>query len=154
MLAGAAALITLGVACGSTAAAPPAPAAAVQKAAATNSPVVYPSKVTILAGEFKYSPNQIDLKAGQAVTLTIVNQGQADHDIKTEMPISGLSYTKADNDEDEQADNASKNVFDVDFNVGTTAVVTFTPTTPGSYVFHCDEPGHTEAGMTGTFVIH
>jgi uncharacterized cupredoxin-like copper-binding protein len=110
--------------------------------------------VTILAGEFKYSPNQIDLKAGQAVTLTIVNQGQADHDIKTEMPISGLSYTKADNDEDEQADNASKNVFDVDFNVGTTAVVTFTPTTPGSYVFHCDEPGHTEAGMTGTFVIH
>jgi uncharacterized cupredoxin-like copper-binding protein len=155
MLAGAAALVTLGVACGSAQATTQSnQGQPSQQAAATPAAAAYPSKITVLANEYLYAPNHIDLKAGQPVTLTIVNGGKVDHDMKSEIPLTGLSYTKSDNEPGEQADNAAKNVYDVDFNVGTTAVITFTPTTAGSFPFRCDQPGHTEAGMTGVFVVH
>ena len=50
--------------------------------------------------------------------------------------------------------------FDIDaFNVhvpmptGSPALALFTPTTPGTYTFYCQIPGHTEAGMQGTLVV-
>lgn len=141
-------LATLGVACGGSAQTP------AQKVVATPTPVVVPAGITVLANEYLYAPNHIDLKVGQPVTLTIVNGGKTDHDMKSEIPLTGLSYAKADNNPDEEKENSAKNVFDVDFNVGTTAVISFTPTTPGAFGFKCDQPGHTEAGMTGTFVVH
>jgi len=144
-------LMLLGVACGSTTATTPAQPVSAQKAPAVPH---YPSAVTVRASEFAFSPTSIDLKAGQAVTLTIVNTGRVDHDMKSALPIGGLKYTAADNDLSEQADNSAKNVFDVDFGTGHTATVTFTPTTAGTFQFYCDESGHKAAGMVGTFVIH
>ncbi len=112
-----------------------------------------PTQVTVQASEYAYAPNAIQLVAGQPVQLTIVNTGQADHDIKSDMPISNLVYVKADNDAAEQADNAAQGTFDVDFDQGDTSTVTFVPTTPGTYAFKCDEPNHAEQGMTGTFTV-
>ena len=147
-----AAITLLAAACGSTAAVGtagrPAPAAQAQK------PATYPTHVTVTASEFAYSPRTIDLKVGVPVTLTIVNAGRVDHDIKSGIPLSSLVYTKADNDADEETDNSAHNVFDVDFGTGHTSVITFTPTTAGTFAFYCDEPGHKDAGMTGNFVIH
>jgi len=138
------------VACGSTASSPPGPA----KQAAPPRQAQLTSAVRVLADEFMFMPSSIQLTAGHPVTVTFVNNGKVDHDMKSDIPISGLKYTKADNDPDEQAENAGKNVFDVDFNAGDTSVVTFTPTTAGTYSFWCDEPGHKAAGMTGEFVVH
>lgn len=110
-------------------------------------------QVTMTATEFKYSPNTINLMVGQPVELTIVNAGQVDHDIKSDIPIRDLKYIKADNDASEQQDNAAQGVLDVDFNKGDTSQVTFVPTQAGTYQFSCDQPGHEEGGMVGRFVV-
>ena len=112
-----------------------------------------PQQVHLTAKEFSYTPNTVDLTVGQPVQLTIVNAGTVDHDIKSDIPIANLTYQRADNDPSEQSDNAAKGVFDVDFAPGHTSQVTFTPTKAGTYAFACDEPGHTQAGMKGTFVV-
>lgn len=36
---------------------------------------------------------------------------------------------------------------------GMSALVTFTPTEPGTYEFYCAVPGHREAGMVGTVIV-
>ena len=118
--------------------------------------VVAPTNLTHLsvsAMDFAYSPSRIQLTAGQRYDLTIVNQSGDDHDMKTSMPIANLKYVQANNDADEQQENTADSTFDVDFDAHATSEVIFTPTTPGTYEFHCDEPGHTEAGMSGTFVV-
>jgi LPXTG-motif cell wall-anchored protein len=112
-----------------------------------------PDQITVKAGEFFFSPNTITLTVGQPVQLTIVNEGKVDHDLKSDIPIASLTYQKADNPADEQKENAEQGILDVDYAAGTTAQVTFTPTKAGTYAFNCDVPGHTEAGMTGTFIV-
>ncbi len=112
-----------------------------------------PQQVSLTAKEFAYTPNTVNLTVGQPVQLTITNAGTVDHDIKSSIPIANLAYQQADNDKDEQAENSANGVFDVDFNAGHSSQITFTPTKAGTYDFACDEPGHTEAGMKGTFVV-
>lgn len=110
-------------------------------------------QVTLHGKEFSFSPNLVQLKVGQPVQLTLMNDGTLDHDIKSDIPVSNLAYQTADNDAAEQADNAAGGVFDVDYNRGHTAQITFVPTKAGTYQFYCDVAGHKEAGMIGTFVV-
>jgi uncharacterized cupredoxin-like copper-binding protein len=117
------------------------------------SPAAAQSAVTITAREFSFTPSSIHLKIGVPATLTIVNSGAVAHDLKSDIAIGNLVYAKADNPADEQKDNVAHNVLDIDFDPGSTAKVTFTPTKAGTFAFHCDIPGHTEAGMTGAFVV-
>ncbi len=109
--------------------------------------------ITLTGSEFMIMPSTITLTVGQPVQLTLVNGGAVDHDLKSEMPIADLTYQNADNPADEQADNSANGVLDVDYNVGTTAQVTFTPTQEGTFPFQCDVPGHAQLGMTGTFIV-
>ena len=109
--------------------------------------------ITIKGTEFALTPNTVTLTVGRPVHLTLINGGTVDHDIKSALPIAGLTYQNADNPADEQADNSANGVLDVDYNVGTTAQVTFTPTQAGSFPFGCDVPGHAQLGMTGTFIV-
>ena len=112
-----------------------------------------PQQATLIGSEFSFSPNTINLQVGQRVDLTIKNAGALDHDLKSKIPISGLTYLEADNPKNEQADNSAQGVFDVDYNTGQVAQVSFVPSQPGVYQFYCDLPGHKEAGMVGTFVV-
>lgn len=112
-----------------------------------------PQAVKLTADEFAFTPNTVTLTAGQPVQLTIVNTGKVAHDLKSSLPIANLTYQHANNPVDEQAANIKGGVLDVDFDPGTTAQVTFTPTKAGTYTFKCDVPGHAQLGMTGTFVV-
>ncbi len=112
-----------------------------------------PQQVTLNAADLSFTPTSVQFMVGQPVQLTITNLGQLDHDIKSDIPISQLTYVQADNDVQEQQDNAAQGVFDIDFNKGDTAQVNFVPTTAGTYNFVCDQPGHADAGMKGSFVV-
>lgn len=103
-----------------------------------------PQEISIKADEFSFKPNKILLKLQKPVSLTIINKGKIAHDLKTGMPIKDLEYQQADN---------KNGTFDVDFEVGHTAKLTFTPIQTGDFPFFCDIKGHQESGMVGTFTV-
>ena len=110
-------------------------------------------QITLQGGEFSLTPSAVQMTVGMPVQLTIVNVGKLDHDMKSTLPLSGLTYVQADNPPDEQQANADSGALDVDYNKGDTSTVTFTPTQAGTYDFWCDVPGHREAGMAGAFTV-
>lgn len=86
--------------------------------------------VTINATEFKYDPNTITASAGQKVNVTLVNKGAVKHTfVLTEANVT------------------------ITADVGQTATGSFTAPAAGTYTFWCDQPGHKDAGMTGTLTV-
>jgi nitrosocyanin len=84
---------------------------------------------TIEAQDFKFVPNTLTAKSGEAVTVTIKNTGQAEHNFS----IESLKVNK-------------------DIEKGESATVTFTPTQAGSIEFFC-EYHKASKGMTGTLTV-
>lgn len=84
----------------------------------------------VVAGDFFFEPRRITVRAGEAVNLTLDNQGRLFHTLTVE---------------------------DVDFELraspGETISGAFEVGEPGEYTFICDVPGHLEAGMRGTIVV-
>lgn len=87
--------------------------------------------VTITGTEFAYSPTTINAKPGQKVNITLKNNGTVEHTL--DIKDVGVK---------------------LDTQPGTSQTKSFiAPTTPGTYKFNCDIPGHTEAGMVGTLIV-
>ncbi len=89
-----------------------------------------PLSVTINANEFKYDPNTITAKVGQTVNVTLVNKGTVKHTFV----IDALKVN-------------------ISADPGQSATGSFTPTSAGTFQFYCDQPGHKDAGMTGTLTV-
>lgn len=89
-----------------------------------------PGEVTIKTDGMRFVGEEVRVKAGQPVTLHIVNQDGFAHafdidefSIHTPLPAKARFET------------------------------VFTPATPGRYRFYCGSPGHEAAGMTGVLVV-
>jgi plastocyanin len=89
-----------------------------------------PNEATITMKEMAFEQSEITIKAGQPVTLRLVNR-------------DGYSHA-----------------FDIDeFDIHTslaaneTTESSFTPEKPGRYPFYCSSPGHEMAGMAGTLIV-
>jgi hypothetical protein len=80
----------------------------------------------LLVDEWSFGPKQLQLAAGQPVTLTLDNTGKLEHDVS--IPALGVKLNAA---------------------AGKTATQTFTPTREGTFDFLCSIAGHKEAGMVG-----
>ena len=88
------------------------------------------NEATITMKEMAFVQSEITVKAGQPVTLRLVNRDGYAH------------------------------AFDIDeFDIHTslaaseTAEFSLTPEKPGSYPFYCSSPGHELAGMVGSFIV-
>src|SRR6476659_2371177 len=68
----------------------------------------------LVTKDFMFEPNTLTAKAGQAVTVTIKNEGQAEHNFS----ITSLNVNK-------------------DIEKGESQTVTFTPTSAGTVQFFC-----------------
>jgi uncharacterized cupredoxin-like copper-binding protein len=89
-----------------------------------------PNEATITMKEMAFGQSEITVKAGQPVTLRLVNRD---------------GYTHAfDMDE-----------FDIHTSLAAneTAELRFTPEKPGRYPFYCSSPGHEMAGMVGALIV-
>lgn len=89
-----------------------------------------PTEATITMKEMAFVQSEITVKAGQPVTLRLVNRDGYAH------------------------------AFDIDeFDIHTslaaneTAELSFTPEKHGLYPFYCSSPGHEMAGMIGTLIV-
>lgn len=91
-------------------------------------------EVSVTATEFAFSPKEISVKPGQTVKLTLVNNGNYNHDFSIEkLGVKTKVISKGQSD-----------------------TIQFTaPAVPGDYPLSaiCTIPGHKEAGMTFSFKV-
>ncbi len=100
------------------------------------SPVAADEKQNVIqmtASDFKFQPNNITTRTGDAITLKIQNTSGSTH-----------NFTLTDPD-----DNPLRNV---DISPGQSVEVTITFSKPGTYKFHCNKTGHSGLGMKGQVV--
>ena len=114
--------------------------------------------VTVVLTELQFNPKTITLSVGQPVQLNIQNSGKADHNLASRdepdsIPISKVTYQKADNDPRQLSSYEANNILDTDANSGHTSVVTFTPTKVGTFRFISNAGDDEMNGMVGSFVV-
>jgi plastocyanin len=96
--------------------------------------------ITLTLGDYRFTPDTIEVIAGQPVRLTLTN-------VDTITPHNFIMNDEA----------AGLNI-DTSVSAGKTTTVEFTPTTPGSYTFYCSKKlpfmkSHQEKGMKGTLTV-
>lgn len=97
-------------------------------------------EVSLRLGDYRYTPDTIEVQAGRPVALTLTNtDALTPHNFTLQDAAAGLAI-------------------DTDISAGTTAVVNFTAVKPGTYRFFCDKKlpfmkSHRERGMEGTLRV-
>ena len=114
--------------------------------------------LTVVLTELQFNPKTIVLTVGQPVQLIIQNKGLADHNLASRdeadsLPISNVTYQKADNDPRQLRMYEATSILDADVNSGHTSVVTFTPTKVGTFRFISNAGDDELNGMVGSFMV-
>ena len=92
--------------------------------------------VTLEATEFKFEPSKLEIPAGREVTLRLENEGVVAHNL---IVIQGRKKEARPKIESIQK--------------GDTAELSLRFEDAGTYDFHCDVPGHKQAGMRGVIRV-
>jgi len=109
------------------------------------------AEVTITMSEFRFSPDQLDLKAGQTIRFVVINQGTTKHEI-----MFGDQQTQDEHEKMMTSGNTMQMAEpgEVEVDPGQTKTLEYAvPATPGTLLYGCHEPGHWAAGMKGTVRI-
>ncbi|GHF47059.1 putative cupredoxin-like copper-binding protein [Deinococcus metalli] len=125
--------------------------------------------VNVQMSEMKFTPMGLTLKAGQKVVMHISNAGMAPHELQLYSAPKVAPKGEAAWDaymEKHTLWLGSKDVtltvggkavkagfFEVPLKPGEKAVLTFTPTTSGTFEMACHYPGHYEAGMKARVTV-
>lgn len=88
------------------------------------------ARVDVEAGELWFTPDTIEVVAGEPVNLRLVNTGAAFHDLT--VPAADMVLAAESGEDASGAIELSE---------------------PGSYEFYCSVPGHAAGGMRGTIVV-
>ena len=106
-----------------------------------------PVAVSVVAYDFFFDPDTIEVPAGADVTLTLINRGRNEH----VWLVFEKGYTPTfPYDEDDTPHVYARTIADV------TSQETFTFTAPsekGEYTIICSLPEHAEKGMIGMLVV-
>lgn len=90
------------------------------------------NKTKVIATDFSYSPNILQIEAGKPFTLIMNNEGDVEHDLELTTPEGSVIHIHALPGEETQEQ--------LNLPIGT-------------YQFVCTLPGHKEAGMIGSIVV-
>jgi uncharacterized cupredoxin-like copper-binding protein len=105
-----------------------------------------PTVINVQLTEYKFIPAQINLTAGQAYVLHLVNTGGKTHDFQAKAFFATVALAAASASQVHDGD--------VDLATGETADIALTPQKPGVYPLKCTEPFHEMLGMKGQIVVH
>lgn len=98
------------------------------------------TEVVVTARGLAFSPAELRLKRGQAVTLVFRNEAGMAHTFT----VDGIAVTVG---------GQARTGIHLQAAGGSSASLTFVPTATGSFEFYCAVPGHREYGMKGTLVV-
>jgi len=93
-----------------------------------------PNAATITLTDFKITSGLAQVRAGQPVTLTIVNGGRVDHNLKLDPVATDAALPET-------------------LKPGERTTVTLSFKASGTFGYACTLPGHAPAGMTGTVTV-
>ena len=102
-------------------------------------------------GEFRFTPDRIQIKAGETVRFRVRNAGKLPHEIVLGDPAELQDHAKAMR---EQPAMAHKDANSLTLEPGKAGALVWRFTNPGEFQFACLVPGHFEAGMKGTAVVN
>lgn len=106
--------------------------------------------VTIRASEIAYDVSTLDVKAGETITLVLVNDGTQDH----ELGIGDAAFFEAHRKMMAEMPGMTHEMANmITAKPGETARLTWAFTKPGAFQFGCSIPGHYELGMVGTISV-
>ncbi len=97
-------------------------------------------EITLTLGDYRFTPDTVEVMAGQPVILTLTNtDGITPHNFILDDEAAGLEI-------------------DTGVYAGKSATIEFTPATPGSYTFYCSKKlpfmkSHRQKGMEGTLIV-
>jgi plastocyanin len=100
--------------------------------------------LTVKMMDFAYTPAHLDLKAGQPVKLTLVNDGSDLHDFSSPAFFAAASYRQGSTVPAGGKIAVAK---------GQSAEIDLVPGATGQYPLECTEFLHTLFGMTGTIAV-
>jgi plastocyanin len=108
-------------------------------------------RITVILSDYQFTPSKIELKAGELVELTLINEGTVTHEFVT-LALSSLevAVTIAG------VETETIGVAELELAPKATAVLRFTPETAGTYPFFCgakQPTDHRVAGMTGVLIV-
>jgi uncharacterized cupredoxin-like copper-binding protein len=102
----------------------------------------------VRAFEWGFDPEAIVLERGEAVTITLRNEGDIIHNLQIEgLEASGV---RSESTGGQEAGEGELLVWADDGDVGT---LTFTPESAGSYEFYCTIGNHRQLGMEGEIEV-
>ena len=105
------------------------------------------TRINITITDFKFSPDEFTVPAGEEITVKATHNGSVGHNVK--IMNYGTDVGEEFDDEDEA------NVYwEMQVHPGGTETARFTaPTQSGVYQIVCGLPGHLQAGMVGKLVV-
>jgi uncharacterized cupredoxin-like copper-binding protein len=110
-------------------------------------------EVGTAASEMAFKPNEISLETGKAYVLKLVNNGKVKHEFASDEFMHHIYIRKAEAGAGNGVEIKGA-IREIELkNHGNHADLYFVPIEPGTYEFHCDLPGHREAGMEGKFIV-
>lgn len=116
----------------------------------TESPLSNSQTIVLETVDMEYSKNRIVVEKDKAITLTLKNLDNIEHDIEIRTSsfniISQSKHKKHNHGE-------SKERIHLHATPKSTETVSFTITESGVYEFYCTIPGHKELGMVGKFIV-
>lgn len=105
-------------------------------------------QIEVVASEWGFAPDAIELTAGENVTILLKNSGRILHDLKIEdIPAD---VVLSDSSGPLSADEGE--VF-VGADSGASGTLEIVPLEAGTYAFYCTIEGHRELGMEGTIIV-
>lgn len=103
--------------------------------------VAEPRPITVdMTDGLMFTPNTIQVRKGETIRFILTNSGTVTHEFMVG-PADKVAADDGDGKITLEADKLDK---------GSTNELVYTFDGPGPYAFACHEPGHFEAGMTGT----
>ena len=105
-----------------------------------------PARVTVTLANFSFTPDDLHLHAGEAVTIHFVNEGSGGHDFTAEEFFAAATMDAANRA------RVGGTKGRVSLGKGESSDVTLVPKA-GTYKVHCSHFGHTALGMTGKITV-
>ena len=88
--------------------------------------------ITIKALDIKYDTTTLSAKVGETLTVTLENDGALEHSFVIDELNVKIEHVQP----------------------GQKGSATFTLSSPGTYTYYCDVPGHRQAKMAGTLTVN